>query len=63
MTALGLPVGSLVGMGVLGPEIVIAVGPEREEAIIAFLDRWKGTGGGYLHELPSLNKAKIRCTS
>jgi hypothetical protein len=53
MTALGLPVGSFVGMRMLGPEVVIAVGPEREEGIIAFLHGWKGTGGGYLHGLPS----------
>jgi hypothetical protein len=46
MTALGLPVGSFVWMGMLGPEVVIAVGPEREEGIIAFLHGWKGTGGG-----------------
>jgi hypothetical protein len=30
----------------LGPEIVITVGPEREEGIITFLHRGKGTGGG-----------------
>jgi hypothetical protein len=46
MTALGLPLGSLVWLGVLGPEIVITVGPEREEWIITFLYRGKGTGGG-----------------
>jgi hypothetical protein len=45
-----------------GPEIVITVGPEREEGIIAFLDRWKGTGGGYLHGLPSLKTQIFRCT-
>jgi hypothetical protein len=46
MTALGLPVGSLVWIGMLGPEVVITVGPEREEGIIAFLHGGKGTGGG-----------------
>jgi hypothetical protein len=46
MTALGLPLGSLVRVRMLGPEIVITVGPEREEGIIPFLHRGKGTGGG-----------------
>jgi hypothetical protein len=46
MTALGLPVRSLVGMRMLGPEIVITVGPEREEGIIAFRHGGKGAGGG-----------------
>jgi hypothetical protein len=46
MTALGLPLGSFVWMGMLGPEVVIAVGPECEEGVIAFLHRGKGTGGG-----------------
>jgi hypothetical protein len=46
MAALGLPFGSFFWSGMLGPEIVIAVGPEREEGIITFLHRGKGLGGG-----------------
>jgi hypothetical protein len=46
MTALGLPAGSFVGLGMLGPEVVITVGPERKEGLIAFLHGRKGTGGG-----------------
>jgi hypothetical protein len=32
-------------MGMLGPEVVIAVGPEREEGIIAFLHRERDERG------------------
>jgi hypothetical protein len=46
MTALGLPLGSLVGMRMLCPEVVIAVGPECEEVIITLLDEWKSVRGG-----------------
>jgi hypothetical protein len=57
MTALGLPFGSFIGMGMLGPEIVIAMGPEREEWIITFLHGWKAReGASCMGCPPSLDK-------